>query len=252
MPQSTGFTLWLTGMSGAGKTTLAHHLGARFRAIGRNAEILDHDDVAPHLDLTKEIGASKDDRKRTTERLGYLAKLLCRNDCIAITASVSPYREPRDKIRKEIGRFVEVFVDCPTEQLMARDTKGLYKKALAGELPNFIGVTDPYETPQHAEVTVRSDVETVDACAERVVRTLVDIGYLKPEEAKAMLGKRIRPTSAKSKGRERKPAKATKTQPKAKQAARSATKAKSRPTAKSRPAKRDSPHKKSSKKAARG
>ncbi|MBI5547668.1 MAG: adenylyl-sulfate kinase, partial [Deltaproteobacteria bacterium] len=204
MLQSNGFTLWLTGMAGSGKSTLANYLGIRFKTVGRKAEVLDHDEVGPVL--TKELGTSKEERLVQMARLGFLAKLLTRNDCIVIAAAISPHREARDKIRKEIGRFVEVFVDCPTETLIERDTKGLYKKALAGELPNFTGVTEPYDTPQHAEVTVHTDVETVEMAAERVVQTLVNIGYLKPDEAKSMVGKRLRPIVV-AKGKAGKPAK---------------------------------------------
>ncbi|HEY3452363.1 MAG TPA: adenylyl-sulfate kinase [Myxococcales bacterium] len=191
MLQTNGFTIWLTGMPGVGKSTLATYLGQRFKAIGRRAEVLDHDDVAPML--TKELGTTKDERLVGVARLGYVARLLSRNDTIAIAAAISPHREARDKIRKDIGRFVEVWVDCETEKLIERDSKGLYKKALAGEIPNFIGVTEPYDTPQHAEVHVHTDTDSVEASGEHIVQALVSIGYLKPEEARQMTGKRLRP-----------------------------------------------------------
>lgn len=226
MLQTSGFTLWLTGMPGSGKSTLAQYLGARFKAIGRKAEILDYDEVGPQL--AKELGNTKEDRQVGAARLGLVSRLLTRNDCIAIAASVSPHREARDKVRKEIGRFVEVWVDCATEKLIERDNKGLYKKALAGEITNFIGVTEPYDTPQHAEVHLHTDLESIEQSVERVVQALVSIGYLKPEEARQMIGKRLRPQplgKAKSAAR-----------PKA--AARSNANAKKRPAPKARPAKR--------------
>ena len=215
MTQTNGFTIWLTGMPGVGKSTLASYLGQRFKAIGRKAEVLDHDEVGALL--TKELGTTKEERLVGVARLGYLARLLSRNDCIAIAAAISPHREARDKIRKEIGRFVEVWVDCQTEKLIERDGKGLYKKALAGEIPNFIGVTEPYDTPQHAEVHVHTDTDPVELSGEHIVQALVSIGYLKPEEARLMVGKRLRPQPLKkgkpakgakpaAKGRSAKPA----------------------------------------------
>ncbi|MGC4113671.1 MAG: adenylyl-sulfate kinase [Myxococcales bacterium] len=231
MLQTNGFTIWLTGMPGVGKSTLANYLGQRFKAIGRRAEVIDHDEVAALL--TKELSNSKDDRMVGVARLGYVARLLSRNDCIAIAAAVSPHREARDKIRKEIGRFVEVWVDCATEKLMERDTKGQYKKALAGEIPNFIGVTEPYDTPQHAEVHVHTDTDPVEMSGEHIVQALVSIGYLKPEEARQMTGKRLRPQPLK-KG---KPAKAAAGKPAKAPAAKSAKPAPKKPAAKPHAAK---------------
>jgi len=232
--QTNGFTLWLTGMPCSGKSTLAAYLGGRFRSIGRKTEVLDHDEV--NQVLSKELGNTKEERHTSMVRLGFVAKLLTRNDCVAIAAAISPHREARDRIRKEIGRFVEVFVDCPTETLIQRDSKGLYKKALAGDLPNFTGVTEPYDTPQHAEVTVHTDQESVELSAERVVQALVSIGYLKPEEARQMVGKRVRPmpiVKGKKGAKAAKPAKAVKAAkpaPKAKPAKPAkAAKAKTKP-----------------------
>jgi len=180
MPQTTGFTVWLTGMMGAGKTTLAGYLGQRLAAIGRRVEILDQDDIADLLG--KGLGATKDERHALTRRIGFVAKVLSRNDTIAVCAATSPYRDSRDEVRKEIGRFIEVFCDCATERLIERDKTGQYKKALAGQLPNFTGITDPYETPQRAEAIVRSDSETVEESAAKVLQALIDIGYLKPDD----------------------------------------------------------------------
>jgi adenylylsulfate kinase len=228
MINTTGFTLWFTGMSGSGKSTLANYIGARLRLIGRNVEILDGDEVREHL--SKGLGFSREDRDTNVRRIGYVAKLLTRNNTIAITAAISPYRDTRDEQRKQIGRFVEIFVDCPVETLIERDTKGLYKKALAGELRNFTGITDPYEPPTHAETIVNSGAETVEESAGRIFQSLLDVAYLKSEEVKNMTGKRLRPTpppKGKSKGgAARRPAKAKTATAKARPAQRHAKTAK--------------------------
>jgi len=246
MPQTTGFTVWLTGMNGAGKTTLANYLGQRLRAAGRKVEVLDWDVLREPL--AKGLGPTEEEREEGTLRLGLVARLLTRNDCVAVVADVSPLRETRDQIRKDIGRFVEVFVDCPTEVLIQRDTTGLYKKALAGER-KLTGVTDPYETPQHAEITVFSDRDPVEESAAQIIQGLTKYGYLTSEEGRLLLaGRKLRPAPAKAatppKGAKpatapqaAKPAKGSKPakpekQPKAKQA-----KASAKPKAKAAPAK---------------
>ncbi len=183
---TTGFTIWFTGMSGAGKSTLAQYIAKRLLTIGRRVEVLDGDEVRENL--SKGLGFSKEDRDTNIKRIGFVAKLLTRNDTIAISAAISPYRDARDNVRKEVKRFVEVFVDCPLEKLMERDVKGLYKKALAGEIKNFTGIDDPYEPPTHAEVVVRSDTEKVEESANKIFQSLVDLKYIGPTEFGKLTG----------------------------------------------------------------
>src|SRR5438132_5313579 len=170
-----GFTLWFTGLSGAGKTTIADYLTQEFRKRGYKFEVLDGDVVRTHL--SKGLGFSKEDRDENIRRIGFVANLLERNGVIAITAAISPYREIRDEVRRSHRNFVEVFVHCPLETLVERDVKGLYKKALAGEIRNFTGVSDPYEEPLAAEVTVHSDRESVDEGVAKILGKLHELGY---------------------------------------------------------------------------
>jgi adenylyl-sulfate kinase len=171
-----GFILWFTGLSGAGKSTLADRLVAEFRSRGYKVELLDGDEVRTHL--SKGLGFSKEDRDTNIRRIGYVARLLARNGVIAITAAISPYREIRDENRAHTEAdgvpFVEVFVNAELDALVARDVKGLYKKALAGEIRNFTGVSDPYEAPLSPEIELRTDMETPDQSVERILRYLRD------------------------------------------------------------------------------
>jgi len=169
-----GFTLWFTGLSGAGKSTLAGHISQELRRRGLNVEILDGDEV--RTNLSKGLGFSKEDRDTNIKRIGYVCKLLTRNGVVAISAAISPYREIRDFNREQIGQFIEVYVQCTIEELTRRDVKGLYKKALAGEIKNFTGVSDPYEAPLKAEITVDSGRQSeADS-----VKTILD--YLEQHE----------------------------------------------------------------------
>jgi len=190
MAPNQGFTLWLTGMSGAGKTTLVEYIAARLRQVGRAVELLDENDLA--TDLWGGTADTKDERNIGVARLGLLANLLTRNQVAALVASVSPYKAAREDNRRLIGRYLEVYVDCPTEKLIQRDSTGKYKKALAGEIPNFVGITEPYEPPGSPEVTIRSDVEAVEAGAMRIFQSLLDLGYVTTDELKVITGKRMR------------------------------------------------------------
>src|SRR3989338_5610881 len=155
MSQQKGFTLWFTGLSGAGKSTLANHLAKELRHRGLKVEILDGDEV--RTNLSKGLSFSKEDRDTNIKQIDYVCKLLTRNGVVAISAAISPYREARPHTRGELGQFIEVPAQCPIEGLTRRDVKGLYKKALAGEVKNFTGVSDPYEPPLHPEITVDSE-----------------------------------------------------------------------------------------------
>ncbi len=171
-----GFTVWFTGLSGAGKTTLAERLAPRLQELGLKVELLDGDVV--RTNLSKGLGFSKEDRDTNIRRIGFVCDLLTRNGVVAIASAISPYREIRDEVRGTVGDFVEVFVKCPIDVLAERDVKGLYKKAIAGEIKNFTGVSDPYEDPLTPEVLVESDKETVDASLEKIVASLETLGYL--------------------------------------------------------------------------
>ena len=193
----TGLIIWITGMNGSGKSTLARLLHQRLGLTGRRVELVDADDPAEIL--TKGLGATKEDRDTAVKRVGRVAKLLSRNGVVAVCAALSPYREPRDALRREARRFVEVFVDCQMETLLARDP--IYKKAMAGEVKNVPGVDDPYEPPTHAEVTVHSNQESVEPAAARVFQALVDLKYVGPTEFGRLTGgqrpKRSRPAVGK-------------------------------------------------------
>lgn len=171
-----GFTLWFTGMSGAGKSTITELLAPRLKALGKQVEVLDGDEV--RTNLSKGLGFSKEDRDTNIRRIGYVAQLLTRNGAVVITAAISPYRAIRDEIRGRIGDFVEVYVKCPLETLIDRDVKGLYKKALAGEIKEFTGVSDPYEEPLHPEVVVETNRETVEESANKILARLQELGFL--------------------------------------------------------------------------
>lgn len=171
-----GFTLWFTGLSGAGKSTISEIIYKRLKNAGAKVELLDGDIVRTHL--SKGLGFSKEDRDTNIRRIGFVCELLSRNGVIAIVAAISPYREVRDELRGRIDNFIEVHVDCPIEVLAARDVKGLYKKALAGEIAGFTGVSDPYEPPVSPDVLVDSSKETAEQSAEKVWAKLEELGLV--------------------------------------------------------------------------
>ncbi len=174
---NNGFTLWFTGLSGAGKSTLASHVAPILRELGCRVEVLDGDEVRENL--SKGLTFSKEDRDTNIRRIGYVANLLSRNGCVSITAAISPYRALRREIRKATdARFVEVFVHAPLEVVEGRDVKGLYKRARAGEIPNFTGISDPYEAPENPEVLVDTSRETVDESVQKVLDYLKNQGLI--------------------------------------------------------------------------
>ncbi|RAQ98205.1 adenylyl-sulfate kinase [Thermogemmatispora tikiterensis] len=175
----SGFTLWFTGLSGAGKSTLARAVEQRLRARGRKVEVLDGDEVRTHL--SKGLGFSREDRDTNIKRIAFVCKLLTRNGVICISAAISPYREAREWARREIGRFVEIYVKCPLEVCRARDVKGLYRLVDEGKIKNFTGVDDPYEEPEQPELVIETDRETLEESVARIFARLVELGYLESE-----------------------------------------------------------------------
>lgn len=173
-----GFTIWFTGLSGSGKTTVSRILAQILRDRGKKVEILDGDVV--RMNLSKGLGFSKEDRDINIRRIGFVCHLLSRNGVVAIGAAISPYKAIRDENRALIGDFVEVYARCPINVLADRDVKGLYKKALAGEIKGFTGVDDPYEPPDNPEVVFDSDKETPEVSAARIIAKLEELGYLVP------------------------------------------------------------------------
>jgi adenylylsulfate kinase len=177
-----GFTVWFTGLSGAGKSTIAEMLYHELQARGMKTEILDGDVVRQNL--SKGLGFSKEDRDLNILRIGFVANLLTRNGVATICCPISPYREARDAVREQIGAFVEIYVHATVEEIAAhRDPKGLYRKALAGEITNFTGVDDPYEAPEHPELVLDTLHETPRESLQNVLTTLMKLGYLGSDEA---------------------------------------------------------------------
>ncbi len=172
-----GLTLWFTGLSGAGKSTLAQYLTPKLKELGKNVEVLDGDEVRENL--SKGLGFSKEDRDTNIRRIGYVANMLARNGVCAITAAISPYREIRREVRDRAqAAFVEVFVYCPLEVVEERDTKGLYKKARAGIIKNFTGISDPYEDPEQAEIVVNTAEESIEESAEKILEYMRQNGFV--------------------------------------------------------------------------
>jgi adenylylsulfate kinase len=189
MSNKKGFTLWLTGLSGAGKTTLSEKLLPELEGRGLNIEVLDGDEV--RTNLSKGLGFSKEDRDTNIRRIGYVARLLSRNGVGVISAAISPYREARREVKASIEaeglHFIEVYVKAPLEVLVERDVKGLYKKALAGEIKNFTGVSDTYETPLKPDLVIESDKETIEEGAAKILHELEQRGLIAPSIQQAAI-----------------------------------------------------------------
>ena len=177
---SKGQVIWLTGLSGAGKTTLARALRSELTALGYRVETLDGDEVRENL--SRGLTFSKEDRETNVRRIGFVARLLARNGVIVLASAISPYRQSRDDVRRSVesdgAQFIEVFVRCPLQVLIRRDVKGLYERALRGEVKNFTGITDPYEPPLAPDVEVDSSVEAVEESAALVFARVIESGVI--------------------------------------------------------------------------
>jgi len=174
--KDNGVTLWFTGLPCSGKSSIADTVAKELRKTGLKAERLDGDIIRKHL--WKELGFSKEDRDENIRRAAFLAGLLTRNGIAVLTSFISPYRELRDYARREIGDFVEIYVKCPVEVCIQRDTRGMYQKALAGEIPNFTGVSDPYEEPLNPELVIESDKEPLEESVNKVMSKIKELGYV--------------------------------------------------------------------------
>ncbi|MEN6312355.1 MAG: adenylyl-sulfate kinase [Acidobacteriota bacterium] len=171
-----GCTLWFTGLPCSGKSAVADRVAARLKERGLHVERLDGDIV--RQDLTRDLGFSKKDRDENIRRVTFVTKLLSRNGVAVLTSFISPYREMRDRARGETTNFVEIYAKCPVEVCMERDVKGMYKKAMRGEIKEFTGVSDPYEEPLNPELVLETDKETLEQSVERVLAKLGELGYL--------------------------------------------------------------------------
>jgi len=179
MPEQKGVTVWLTGLSGSGKTTIALEVEKQLKARGYKVQLLDGDLVREHL--TSDLGFSKEDRDENIRRNSFVAKLLTDNDIITLCSFVSPYHEARQKARALIGSFIEVYVNAPLATCEERDVKGLYAKARSGEVEAFTGISDPYEPPVRAEIELRTDQKTVKQCAAQIIAYLEEKAYIQKE-----------------------------------------------------------------------
>lgn len=176
---SQGFTVWLTGLSGAGKSTISERLRFELEERGRTVEVLDGDEVRTHL--SRGLGFSREDRDTNVARIAFVASLLTKHGAAVITAAISPYEEARAEAGRRIGDFIEVYVRCSLDELVRRDVKGLYVKALRGELPHFTGVSDPYEAPTSPDVVVDTEAQTVEQSVGEILAELERRGYVRSE-----------------------------------------------------------------------
>ncbi|MDP8889000.1 MAG: adenylyl-sulfate kinase [Thermoproteota archaeon] len=171
-----GFVVWLTGLSGGGKTTIARTIEDALKSMNRSVVVLDGDEIRRHL--SPDLGFSRRDREMNVERVAYLSHILSRSGIITIVALISPFRTSRDYARKLIGEFVEVWVKCSLETCKKRDPKGLYGKVMMGEITDFTGIDQNYEIPLNPETIVDTDKETPLQCSQRILQKLKDLGYL--------------------------------------------------------------------------
>ena len=174
--EHNGFVLWFTGLSGSGKSELATRVATKLKKMEKKVEILDGDVV--RQSLTKDLGFTEADRKTNLERVTFVAKLLSRNGVATLVSFISPYIASRDAARETTTNFIEVFVKCPVEVCIERDVKGLYKKAIIGEIKNFTGISHPYEDPLNPEIVVETDKETPDESTQKIIDYLVSRGFL--------------------------------------------------------------------------
>ncbi len=178
--EQKGFTLWFTGLPCSGKSAVADRVAEILREKNLRVERLDGDVV--RQSLCRDLGFSREDRNENIRRVTFVAKLLTRNGVAVLTSFISPYRDIRDEARREIGEFIEVYVKCPLEVCMARDVKGMYQKAIRGEIKEFTGISDPYEEPLNPELVLETDKETLEESARKVVDYLIKNGYLNRHE----------------------------------------------------------------------
>jgi adenylyl-sulfate kinase len=171
-----GFTLWFTGLPCSGKSAVADRVAEMLREKGLRIERLDGDIV--RQDLTRDLGFSKEDRDENIRRVTFVAKLLTRNGVGVLTSFISPYREVRARSRREIGDFIEVYAKCALEECIRRDVKGMYQKAMRGEIKEFTGISDPYEEPENPEILLQTDKETLEESVAVVLKRLEELGYL--------------------------------------------------------------------------
>ena len=176
MKKHQGFTIWFTGLPCCGKTTIADRVASILKKKDYTVERLDGDMIRQHF--SRDLGFSKKDRAENIRRATFLAKMLTRNNVVVLASFVSPYRKQRRKARKEIKKFVEVYVRCPVKICMKRDVKGMYQKALEGKIKHFTGVDDPYEEPEHPELIVDTDIESAEESVSKVLQKLEELGYL--------------------------------------------------------------------------
>jgi adenylyl-sulfate kinase len=180
MTNDTGFVLWLTGLSGAGKSTVAAKLGPALAERGHRVELLDGDEV--RTNLCQGLGFSREDRDTNIARIGYVAGKLAKHGVTVLVAAISPYRQARDLVRAEVDNFVEIHVAAPVSTCAERDPKGLYAKALSGQIKHFTGVSDPYEPPLAPEIVLHTEAETVDESVEQVIAWLETAGLTAPSD----------------------------------------------------------------------